>query len=611
MVKLLNKKKILIAFIYIVTISIIFGCSAKIEKENLSVAKKDTLRVSNKKKEFAKQLFIDASLLDLEGKYAEAILDYQEALKLDPSSGIHYALGKDYLRLNKLYSALEHGKKAVDLEPDNVEYLTMLGTIYNLSNQKDSAETIFKNILSIDSLNVNALYNLGNIYEKEQPVKALKAYNKIIDITGNEWNVLLKIAAINERLGKVEETIKTAEHLLEMNPSSLTLKKILIESYILNGKYEAALKLADETIEIFPDDLSLIEQKGNAYVKMGEWEKGAAEFKKIITKKDIPFATKMKIGSAFYGEAINDSSVVPYALDILTQIDKDSADWQINAFMGELNNKAGNDSLSLYYFKKSIDLAKLNSELRIRLGQLLFEKGNYKIAAEEMKKAVVKFPKSYPINFILGLSLAQMDSHKVALPYLKKAVELAPNDLNTTLAYSFSLDQVDQDDEALEYLKRALRIDPKNVQALGMMGLIYDGRKDYAKSDSIYSIAVGIDSTDIMIMNNYAYSLAERGIALDRALKMVQKAIDKEPNNSSYLDTIGWVYFKLKNYEKAIYYIKRALEEDEGNSTLLDHLGDVYFKMGKKELALEMWQNALEKDSSNVEIKRKIKKGIE
>lgn len=594
----------------ILTLVLVFGCSAKVEKPIQTLSEKE-IKKEKREKEFAQQLFIDASLLDLEGKFAEAILDYQEALKLDPSSGIYYALAKDYLRLNKLLPALENSRKSVQLDENNIEYLTLLGTIYNMGRSVDSAEIVFSKILTIDSTDINAYYNLGQLYEVKQPLKALDAYNKILSFTGSEWNVLLKIAEINERLGKVDETISTAEELLELNPSNLQLQKLLIESYIKNKKLEKALKLVDDVIEIFPDDLNLIELRGNALVKMERWEDGANEYKKIISKENLPFSAKMRIGTAFYSEALNDSVVIPYAKDVLMQIDADSADWQINAFLGELSNEAGDDSLTLSYFRESIDLAKLNVDLRIRLGQILFEKADYVNAAIEMEKAVVKFPKNHVINLILGLSLAQSSDHEGALPYLKKSVELSPNDLNSTLAYSFSLNQSEQNDEALVYLERALRIDSKNTQALGMMGLIYDGKEEFNKSDSIYAIAIEADSSDILILNNYAYSLAERGIELEKALKMVQKAVDEDPENSSYLDTIGWVYYKLGDYENAVEFINKAIETDGNNATLLDHLGDVYYKMANKKKAIDLWEKAFEMDSTITEIPIKIEKGID
>lgn len=596
-------------FILLFAIIILTSCSSNIQRieDNGKHEQKDK---NNKSEEYAKQLFIDASLLDLEGKYAEAILDYQEALRLDPQSGIFYALAKDYLKLNKLLPALENSKQAVKLESENLEYLTLLGTIYSLSKNIDSAETVFNKIIQIDSTDINAYYNLAQLYEFNQPLKSLEFYKKVLEFTGPEWNILIKVAELNERLNQIDETIKTIKELVDINPSNLELQKLLIETYIKNKDFDKALELSNNNLEIFPTDLNLIELKGNTLIKQKNYFEGVKEYQKIIEDNKIPFATKLSIGTAFYVEALNDSLVLPYTEQILLQITKDTSDWQINAYLGEVYNKMGKDSLSIYFFKHAISLAENNADLWIRLGQLLFEKGNYSLASVEMQEGVKRFPQNFVINLILGLSLAQNSNHRGALPYLKKSVELDPNNLNANLAYSFSLHQEKMDDEALTFLNRTLRIDSKNIQALGMMGLIYDSKKLFNKSDSIYSIAVSIDSTDILILNNFAYSLAERGINLDKALSMVNISLEKDPENSSYLDTKGWIFFKLGEYDKAKEYIEKAIKLDAQNSTLFEHLGDIYFKLNEISKAHNYWNEALLIEPENKNIKQKIEEGI-
>ena len=144
---------------------------------------------------------------------------------------------------------------------------------------------------------------------------------------------------------------------------------------------------------------------------------------------------------------------------------------------------------------------------------------------------------------------------------------------------------------------------------ISIIALIHETRKNYAVSDSLYTSAIKIDSTNILILNNYAYSLAERGIKLQEALSMAERAIEKEPKNSSYLDTIGWIYFKLGEYKKAKLNIEGSTKIEDNNATLLDHLGDVYFKLGNKTKALENWKKAYKIDSTKNEIKKKIEKG--
>ena len=131
------------------------------------------------------------------------------------------------------------------------------------------------------------------------------------------------------------------------------------------------------------------------------------------------------------------------------------------------------------------------------------------------------------------------------------------------------------------------------------------------ESDSLYEKALRLDSTNALINNNYAYSLSERGLQLERSLKMIEIAMNSDSSNSSYLDTYGWIFFKLEEYDKAYYYIKKAIDiGGDDNSVLLEHLGDVLFMQWKKDEALEMWKEAFELDSSNETLKQKIETGI-
>jgi len=155
----------------------------------------------------------------------------------------------------------------------------------------------------------------------------------------------------------------------------------------------------------------------------------------------------------------------------------------------------------------------------------------------------------------------------------------------------------------------ALSIQPDNVNLLGTLGLIYNAIKKYAECDSVYSKALKLEPDNALVNNNYAYSLSERGERLDDALEMVKKSIDAEPYNSSYLDTIGWVYFKLGKYEPAKENIEKAIKVGGEKAVMIEHLGDVVFKMGAKDEAMKLWQKALDLDNGNKELQLKIETG--
>ena len=92
-------------------------------------------------------------------------------------------------------------------------------------------------------------------------------------------------------------------------------------------------------------------------------------------------------------------------------------------------------------------------------------------------------------------------------------------------------------------MNQALEIKPEDVQLIGTLAMIYNGMRNFQLSDSLYERALELEPNDPLINNNYSYAFATRGIQLERALKMIQISVKADSLNSSYLDTIGWVYY--------------------------------------------------------------------
>ncbi|HEX2868824.1 MAG TPA: tetratricopeptide repeat protein [Ignavibacteriales bacterium] len=586
---------------------LLFGCSS--DKLQKSDEDKKSDAVESLQSKEAIEHFVDGSIADAKGDYASAIVEYQDALRMDPKAGVYYALAKDYLLTNKLFLALSHINSAIKLDSTNVDYYNVLAEVYTNGHQVDSAASAYQKIIKLDSTNVAAFYNLANIYQQSKPHEALSIYQKLLTITGPEWSVLARVAELYERMGNEDESVKTIEQLLRLDPSNVEVRKLLIESYIKQAKYDKALKSISELEEKLPEDLSLREMKAQIYLQQDDFQKALDEYNVILESPKVPMESKIKIGSIFLDQAMRDSTLLPMTRQVFEKLDKDTTNWQVKMVLGEIDLREKKDSAAISQFKEVTELAKWNADAWTRLGGLYFDNKKYEEAAKVLKEAVVNFPDNFPINLILGLSLSQMNNYSEARPYLQKAVYLNPKDLTALSAYGYTLNQLKEPDEAVRYIKEALKIDSSNVDLIGTLGLIYNSQKKWPECDSAYSKALSLDSNNVLILNNYAYSLAERGVRLQEALHMAEKAVEKDPGNSSYLDTYGWVYYMMGNYDKAEEYIRKAIALDSSNSTLIEHLGDINFKAGKKGKALEMWHEAFQLNTDNTELKTKIEKG--
>ena len=90
---------------------------------------------------------------------------------------------------------------------------------------------------------------------------------------------------------------------------------------------------------------------------------------------------------------------------------------------------------------------------------------------------------------------------------------------------------------------------------------------------------------------------------------MSTKAVSAQPENPSYLDTIGWIYYRLGDYHRALEEVAKAVAKGEVSSVVIEHLGDIHYKLGEREKALEFWKRALGMDEDNEILRGKVDRG--
>jgi Tfp pilus assembly protein PilF len=233
------------------------------------------------------------------------------------------------------------------------------------------------------------------------------------------------------------------------------------------------------------------------------------------------------------------------------------------------------DSSAFVNFSKVKDLAKWNPDGWVGMASVYYDKNNFDEAIRLLTEAKKVLPEEFRIHFLLGIS------------YQRKHEAI----------------------DAATALEKAVQLNDKSVDALSALALVYDELKRPDESDSIYEKALRLDPKNHLVLNNYGYSLSDRGLQLDRALKMSKEAIAQQPTNQSYLDTYGWIFYRMGQYTEAEKWIRKAIELGSQSPVIHEHLGDVYFKLSEKDKAIEYWQKALNFDSSNQSLKEKIQRG--
>jgi tetratricopeptide (TPR) repeat protein len=524
----------------------------------------------------ALQHFIDGSVYEMKGDFAQAVLEYQDALRFEKNHAMYQALSRCYSALEKHTLAIEAGREAVRLAPENLDYRSTLAQVYVAAFEVDSAAAEYEEIVRRDPASLESRYNLARLYQGRRPLKALEVYAGIIDRFGPEWDVLLQIAEIQNSLGEHEQSARALMRMLELDPSNQQLKQSIAQTYVRAGKLDTALALLRDLQEVNPENVDYRADMAAIYLRKKEYGRAAVEFEPLLSRDSVRIEAKLRVAELYFQQLEQDSTLAPVAIGVLMSIrDTHPEDWRPYWFLGGIGALTGNDSLAEINFRKVTELAGWNADAWVYLSSVFLEKNDYAEVAKVLESALKVAPDDFRVNFFLGVAYTR---------------------LNRT-------------SDAIRVLEHARSINANDVNAITQLALVYDGLKDYEETDKLYQEALRLDPENHLALNNYSYSLAERSMKLDEAFEMATRAVEAQPDNQSYLDTLGWICFRQGKYEEAERLVRKAIENGEANAVLHEHLGDIYFRMNDRERAIEQWNIALRLDSANTALRDKIERG--
>ena len=243
-----------------------------------------------------------------------------------------------------------------------------------------------------------------------------------------------------------------------------------------------------------------------------------------------------------------------------------------------------------------------------RLSQSEAFSQNYDEAIQAIQAAMKLSDQNPQLNYQLGWVYVQASRFEEANKALEKAAQLAQGNLGLEFqtrllqgdvlvrtkdfeaaitAYKKILEDTDQSDENTKQCR--MRLSNAYVQA----GDMANGEKYLEEVYAKYPDDIGVN-------NDLGYLYADQGKKLEQAEKMIRLAVEAEPENKAYLDSLGWVLFQMERYPEALVELEKAnSDQDYRDSTLIEHMGDTHAKLNQKEKARKAWQEALDVESES------------
>lgn len=215
-------------------------------------------------------------------------------------------------------------------------------------------------------------------------------------------------------------------------------------------------------------------------------------------------------------------------------------------------------------------------------------------------------------------NLQRLEKPDDALATLRGALKGTTDDVEIYASIGDILRSQDKHMEAVDAYTSAIKLigEPKERHwtIFYTRGISYEQAKKWDLAEADLKMALKLKPEQPLVMNYLAYSWVEQRMHVPEALEMLKRAVELRPEDGYIVDSLGWAYYQLGDYQRAIEYLEKAIAIEPGQATINDHLGDAYWRIGRKLEAKYQWQHAMtlkpEKKDEPL-IARKIEVGLQ
>ena len=558
------------------------------------------------------------------GRVRDAVLAAQEILKAEPNNlDAHKLLGRVYLQSlgnvqnggpseKVLQLAIAEYTKIVELKSNDIESRLLLGQLYTLAHDTPHAEEQFKAAQHIDPNSEDVVLNLARLYSDSgdwtRAIQVLSAVPADDRTAKMDYALGMSYDQLKENKNAIDAYSKA----FDMEPDNLDAERGLAQALLNDNQLSPALKHFEAISTADPQD-------AQTYLRIAEIERRQGHYEQALTtlKKAKALASdSLEIG---FNEALIDDSLGHYdeAAQALQQLVKQTTHPDGQYADAEKNNRnIFLDRLAnIYREQNKTEQAVQTYQLMVAMGGESAERGyqgqvdayrdakQYEKATQVAQQAALAMPKDKSVQLMLAGQLADTGKAEEGIKLAKAQLKGNAGDREVNLALAQIYTRLRRWKDAADEIDAADALSTKQddkIYIYFLRGALDERQKHYDSAEEQFRKILAIDANNSMTLNYLGYMLGDRGVKLDDALSMVQKAVQLDPQNGAYLDSLGWVYFKMGQYALAEANLRKASERMGQDPAVHDHLGELFEKTGRLKMAAAQWEQSLQEYARTV-----------
>lgn len=466
-------------------------------------------------------------------------------------------------------------------------------------------------------------YLRGLLFERQGRYRsALSEYQATIGLDPDSTFVYQQALDLSLRLGQLPKAREYAERLISLDPQNPAGHVQFGGVLWSGGDVEGAEKSFKKALELDPDNIEATFHLANMLApqrprdaieryttyldlnpglaaetllqiallhdRLGETDKAQDALLKSIEKEPRFMQSRYALAQLFEVRGDTAAALAQYAE--IAPLDPENT--TLFNRMGEIHYKGGDVAAAQAAFKRAKTIDAADPTANAWLSLLAEKRGDFAAAGAFLRESSA-FAEDVGLHLRLSYYLTQLDRFAEAVAALEAARAKWPDNADVNYFLALGYDDLERTPEAVTLLRKVLKERPQMREAKMQIAIMLEKTGDIVGAEGYFRDLLKTEPENPVVLNYLGYSLADRGLKLDEAEALIRKAVALRPKNGAYVDSLGWVHFKLGRTETALKELETAIELLPGDETIWEHLGEVHAALGAPAQAWSAFMRSL------------------